>query len=245
MSTGESGGGWTHAPRVELAAGLVHDFRNLLTVVIGFAESALSSLSPDHAAFRDVELVMFGAKRLAHLIGPLLQLLTRPMSDGPPNYSRALWSLKSLLERTMSPDASLQVHVAEGLPPASLSSLDFERIVLNLVLNARTALGGAGSIVVRLEEAEPTSRAREELRLRPGPHVVLTVTDDGPGLPVGLRDQLFDPGVTTGAGHGLGLAVVRRLTESAGGAVHVWSQPAQGTRFSVWFPALRSRNAEE
>ena len=98
---------------------------------------------------------------------------------------------------------------------------------MNLVLNARDALGGSGTVTIRTGTAPPPDRS-----------LFLEVEDDGPGIAPLALDRIFQPGFTTRPGaQGLGLAVVRRIVETCGGSVQVDTGPMRGTRIRVLLPA--------
>lgn len=224
---------WPADPRVDLAAGLVHDINNLLSVVASACEAALETLEPDHPAYDDIALAGGAIGRLRSLAVQLLSVLARPLDAGTPIYRNALVELVPLLRRVVGPLVQLTV-ADEDILATSLSTLEFERIVLNLVLNAHRAIEGSGRIDVSIRQVE---HARDPDGVV-APHLQLIVADDGVGIPGSIRERLFDPGVGTGDGHGLGLAVVRQAVKASGGTVRVWSEPGRGTRFTVTVPSL-------
>ncbi|MBX2802190.1 MAG: HAMP domain-containing histidine kinase [Myxococcales bacterium] len=231
---------WPVDPRVDLAAGLVHDFDNLLSVVASSAEGAMELLPPDHPATADLELTAHAVRRLAELSRNLLGVLTRSADVLPPDYRSTLKALEPVLRSAVGPRVSLVVR-DDDVPPTSISTLDFERIVLNLVFNARNAIGSAAATREDVGAAGHIEIVLERVAEGQGAWMQLSVADDGPGVPPRLRSRLFDAGVGTGTGSGIGLTVVRRVVRDAGGTIEVGTPPGGGSRFVLRVPARPGR----
>ena len=221
---------------------VMHDLSNLLTAIVGAAESGLNrpDLPPDVAA--DFAHILEGARRGAALIHP-----TRAVVE-PVWLNQAIRATSRLLE---SQAAGLSLTLALSEPDASvrmvLGALD--RILLNLVTNARQAMPAGGTVTIatetrRLTHPEPGFPDT----VPPGTHRVLRVTDDGPGIEASVLPSLFQPGVTTrraDGGSGLGLASVRDLVHAAGGFVTVRSVEGRGTSFALYLPCQRDPGGVE
>lgn len=200
-----------------LARGVVHDFNNLLTVVLG----AMDRLAEIPEAMEEVRLVEQASEQAFGLIRQLGQLgksvPRRPtLTDPAPILRRLPRVLKGMIGRTL-----LTVEAEDGLQ-IRVDPTRLERLVTNLVLNAHQA--GATFIQVRFRDDAPE-------------HVVLQVADDGRGIGPDQIDRVFEPYFSGRAGGtGLGLAIVRSVVEEGGGTIEVATRPGVGTTFTARFP---------
>ena len=218
-----------------LAAGVAHDFKNLLTVVMGNAGliARKPGLPPDVAA--KARQIIDAAERGTALVRELLDFGREP--SGSPrvlNLPDEVAAFVPMLQAAAGSD--FPVSFARDPAPGKvlIDRVNLERVLLNLVLNARDAMPAGGPI--RLGAATEVVAEDDE---PPGAFVRLDVTDTGTGISDADRGHIFDPFFTTkpaGKGNGLGLAVVRRVVERAGGFVRVESAAGRGTTFRVFLP---------
>jgi two-component system, NtrC family, sensor histidine kinase HydH len=221
----------------QLSAGLAHEIRNPLGVIKGSAEllnqklAASDSLSHELAGYIYTEV-----NRLSALVGRFLdfarpsQLELRPQSL-PEVMER---SLKAVA--TQGASAKVQIHrdYAPGLPPVLLDEELCEQAFTNLLLNACEAMGEqGGELRIRIHLAHSNSSAAGE--------VAVEIEDTGPGVPPELKEQIFNPFVTTKkTGVGLGLAIVSKIVDAHGGTLTMASSPGQGACFRLTFPEAKS-----
>ncbi|MCA9645296.1 MAG: HAMP domain-containing histidine kinase [Polyangiaceae bacterium] len=213
-----------------LAAGLAHEIGNPIAALIGL-EDLLIEGGLDEAEQKDFLLRMRKeTERIHNILRDLLQF-ARPSQQANPDggdVETAIYDTVTLVTPQKAlRDISLEVDVFPELPLVRLSREQLVQVLLNLVLNAADACGPGGRVVVR---AEPKPEG-----------VCLSVEDDGPGVSPAVRDQLFEPFVTTkevGKGTGLGLSVCRGLVEAAGGTIDLDPSYEGGARFVVELPAL-------
>ncbi|MEO0604239.1 MAG: ATP-binding protein, partial [Myxococcota bacterium] len=208
-----------------LTGGIAHDFNNLLMVVMG----NLSEVHEDRPTEASKD-ALEACQRAASLTSQLLTF-SRTQEHDEPNADVILQIevLRRLLARTLPARTSLVVDYADASLNAAISATDLDQIVMNLVLNARDALGPrAGHIWVRAGRVTEGSRD----------WVQLEVEDDGPGVPAEIRSRMFQPFVTTrGAeGTGLGLAIVVDVVEKAGGTIELVSSSDAGSCLRVRLP---------
>lgn len=233
-----------------MAGGIAHDFNNILSAILGNAELAKAdcgSGSPAHESLVEIEKAGRRARDLVR------QILTFSRNEPPRRSTVALGEVlgdtERLLRVTLPPAIELRLHVAPQLPPVLADPTQVEQAVLNLCTNAIHALGdGRGSVQVELQTARPDQRQRERLGLAQGDYVSLTVSDNGPGIEAAILQRIFEPFFTTkpvGQGTGLGLSVVHGVMRTHGGAVDVHSVLGQGSRFTLYFPALAVEVASE
>jgi two-component system cell cycle sensor histidine kinase/response regulator CckA len=146
-----------------------------------------------------------------------------------------------MLDRTLGEDVTLTSELSAIAAVVEADPVELDQIILNLVVNARDALGPGGTIVVRTEHVELTRADVLNLpTIQPGPHVRLTVTDDGQGMLPDVLDRAFEPFYTTkgrGQGTGLGLSTVYGIVQRQGGHVVARSERGGGTVMEVLLPA--------
>ena len=209
------------------AGGVAHDFNNQLTSVLGNAVLARESLSPDHPAREILADLEASAEYCARLTQDVLDFARRgPGQRIDIELDRLL---PELLAHRDSDRAALSI--AADVPPVSADPVQIERVVRNLVENARYAAGGAGRVELLARRAEQPGR------------VVIEVRDDGPGIDESLRNRIFDPFFTTkpvGEGSGLGLAIVYGIVTGQGGDVRVECPAGAGTRVVTTWPMAAS-----
>jgi len=211
-----------------LGAGLAHDLNNLLGAVQNacelLGEQAAAGTPPDPEAVRDLRLA---ASRAAAMTGRLMRLARSGEEDGarPVDLPALLAGSASLVRLLVPRDVAVE-YPADGAELVVRSTASrIEQILVNLVSNARDAVGAGGRITIALARANGGAELR--------------VHDSGPGIPPEIRAHLFEPLFTTkppGKGTGLGLVAVRALAEADGGRVSVESAPGRGTTFAVWWP---------
>jgi signal transduction histidine kinase len=215
-----------------LAAGVAHEIRNPLTAVKARLYTLRRGVSSP-GAVEDVQAISQEIDRLERIVRDVLGY-ARPADPKFNEVELSAW-LKDLAAFLQHDLAASQITLAvEAAAPVS-ARFDVDQlrqVVLNLVRNAQEAFAGQpGTITFTLR------RERSKLRGRPAEVAVLSVTDNGPGIPAKHQARLFDPFFTTkAAGTGLGLSIVARLVEQHGGEITFQSAPRAGTRFSVRLP---------
>ncbi|MDQ8159486.1 MAG: response regulator, partial [Gemmatimonadota bacterium] len=225
----------------KLAGGVAHDFNNLLTVIEGNAELLAGDPSMPPDALGLLEEIASATKRAAQLTNHLLafsrkQTLRSTVFD----LAETVNELVPMLRRLVGAGTALHVHATPSFVAADRMQLD--QVLLNLVINARDATAGSGSISIRCRELqlEHPRDAVQGDRVTPGRYTVLSVQDTGAGIPMDLQKRVFEPFFTTkatGEGTGLGLSMVYGLVRQSGGFVSLDSTPGQGTSIEILLPA--------
>ena len=228
-----------------LAGGVAHDFNNLLSVVAGRSQLLLLHLAPHDPNRRDVELIQKSAERAAKLTRQLLafsrkQVLAPKVVD----LSAVVTAVEPFLRRLLGEDIELAVSSHEGLGRVRADPGQIEQVVLNLAINARDAMPRGGRLTIETTNVElDETYARHRAEVRPGPHVMLAVTDTGVGMDAATLARLFEPFFTTkepGTGTGLGLATVYGIVKQSGGHVAVSSEAGHGATFKVYLPRIET-----
>jgi signal transduction histidine kinase len=239
-----------HAQRMEaigqLAAGIAHDFNNLLTVMLAQGETALER--PEGPSREDVETMIQAVRSSADLTRQMLAYGRRSvLMPEVLDLAEVVHGFERILRGSIDARIELRVDMPPGLGRVEADRSQLEQILLNLVVNARDAIPGTGRITVGLASADlDEDYVRLHPGTRPGPHLVLVVTDTGAGMDAATRARIFEPFFTTkelGRGTGLGLATVYGIVKQHGGDVWVYSEPGRGTTFKVYLPAT-TRTAE-
>jgi signal transduction histidine kinase/CheY-like chemotaxis protein len=220
-----------------LAGGVAHDFNNILAAVLGFAEASLGEVPPDSAVHEAQEHIREAALRARDLVK---QILTVGRRDRPEpravDVASVVTEAASLARAGIPSTVELRVAVDPAAGVVLADPTQLHQIVLNLVSNARDAVGARGRIEVSLA---PVDVADGPPGILPGRWVRLRVQDDGVGMEEADRARIFEPYHTTkgrSGGHGLGLAVVHGIVSAARGVILVESSPGRGSTFDVWLP---------
>jgi signal transduction histidine kinase len=225
----------------QMAAGLSHDFRNLLTAVLGNGDllARRDDLSPP--ARKLVEGLTAAAERGVGLANEMLEF-ARPTPRPPAvmNPADAVAEFVPVLRAAVG----VRHEVRYTRPPAVghllIDRNEFTRVLLNLTINARDAMPDGGDIRVRIAPVRLTGGSESA-----GHYVLVEVSDDGTGMDEATRKRAFDPYFTTKSkGTGVGLAVVRRIVDRAGGFVRIESAPGQGTTVRAFFPRVGASSGE-
>jgi PAS domain S-box-containing protein len=227
----------------QLAGGVAHDFNNLLTAIIGYSEMLLQDLPPDDAARADVQEVRNAAGRAELLTRQLLafsrqQVLQPRVLD----VNETVANIESLLRRLIPENIAFRTPHAPALHPVHADPGQLEQVLVNLAVNARDAMAGAGALTVATANVVvDAATAEQHPEVPPGDYVALTVSDTGSGIDPAIRGRIFEPFFTTkepGRGTGLGLATVYGIVTQSGGHVTVESELGRGTTFRVYLPRV-------
>jgi signal transduction histidine kinase len=220
-----------------LAAGVAHDFRNILAVVMALAHEIAGDTSALERVRKAAHQIEKAARRGEAMTQDLLAF-GREEGNAPRvlDVGELMESMAGVLRAAVGKTHALALRIARPLGRVLADASQLERSVLNLVLNARDAMPSGGAVDVSVSEARVTDGSGA-----PGVYVVIEVADTGIGMDEVTRERMFEPFFTTkapGKGSGVGLAVVYRAVEHAGGFLHVESAPGRGTRIRVYLPRV-------
>jgi len=226
----------------QLAGGVAHDFNNVLAAILSYADLAADGVT-DPAARADLEAIQDAARRGAGLTRQLLQFSRRSPGDlEPVRLNDRVLEVVGMLGRTLGEDKALRCDLVDAPIAVLADPVEVDQILLNLVVNARDAVGRGGVIEVSTATLElGPSDAAQHPGLTPGPHVRLAVTDDGSGMTPEVAEHAFEPFFTTkGRGHGtgLGLSTVYGIVQRLGGHVAARSVEGVGTSVEILLPAV-------
>jgi signal transduction histidine kinase len=218
----------------QLTGGIAHDFNNLLTVIFGNLEMIQRRTTEERTA-RLAEYARQAADRAAKLTHQLLAFSrSQRLNLAPTDLNALVLGMGDMLSRTIGSQVAIEMDLDAGEPWAMADANQLELAILNLAINARDAMeqGGRLCISTRPREAADATMAA-------GRYGVVSVIDNGSGIPAGLIDKVFDPFFTTkpvGKGTGLGLSQVYGIAQQSGGTVKIESTEGAGSRIEIWLP---------
>ncbi|HXZ94006.1 MAG TPA: PAS domain S-box protein [Burkholderiales bacterium] len=229
-----------------LTGGIAHDFNNILTGIMGYLTLAgeREAASSDAKLARHLQQAQHGATRAKELIQQMLAF-SRAQRGKPRAVSLAPLAEEAvkLLGSSLPATVELRTELEQGLPAVMIDPVQVEQILLNLCINARDAMDGAGKITVGVRHAAQGAAPRCASCHKPadGRYVELAVADSGPGIAPAVLERMFEPFFSTkevGRGSGMGLATVHGIVHEHGGHVVVETAPGRGATFRVLLPAL-------
>ena len=228
-----------------LAGGVAHDFNNLLTVILGRTDILLTQIKAEDPLRRGIALIQRTAGRAAELTKQLLAFSRKQVLEAVVlDLGVVTTDMKEMLARLIGEDIALVTNLAAPLGHVKADRGQIEQVVMNLAINARDAMPRGGQLVVETANADLDDEyVRRNVGSRPGPHVMLAVSDSGVGIPRELQRHIFEPFFTTkeqGKGTGLGLATVYGIVKQSGGYIEVDSEPGRGTTFRIYLPRVDS-----
>jgi two-component system cell cycle sensor histidine kinase/response regulator CckA len=224
-----------------LAGGIAHDFNNLLTAVSGYTELLLGRLADGDPGREHALEIRQAGQRAAALTQQLLAFSRRQVLEPRVlDLNSVISDMERMLRRVIGEDIDLTAALDQSLWRARADPSQIEQAILNLVVNARDAMPRGGRLTIETGNVELDERYTDRYAtFRPGPHVMLAVSDTGVGMSPDLQARLFEPFFTTkelGKGTGLGLSTTYGIVKQSGGSIWVYSEPGQGTTFKIYLP---------
>lgn len=221
----------------QITGGVAHDFNNLLLAVLANLDLLRHHVGDDPDAAPLIEGAMQAATRGASLTQRLLAFARRQtLIVEPTDLSQLVSGMIGLIERSIGASIDLQLRLRPRLPMAMIDANQLELAMLNLIVNARDAMAGGGTITIDLTLR--SSAGDDELAR--GDYVCLAVSDTGHGMDADTLSRAVDPFFSTkepGKGTGLGLSMIDGLAKQLNGKLVLTSEPGRGTRAELWMPA--------
>ena len=226
----------------QLAAGVAHDFNNMLTIIQGHAGMLMAKPNLPPELLESAQAVFFASERAASLTRQLLMFSRKNvMQPKLVDLREVVSHMTKMLQRLLGEIVTLQFHAPTEISLVQGDVGMIEQIIMNLAVNARDAMPKGGTLSISTEQVViDESHLQMCPEARPGEFVCIRVTDTGFGMDAATRDRIFEPFFTTkevGKGTGLGLATVYGIVRQHDGWIEVISEIGQGSTFSIFFPA--------
>jgi PAS domain S-box-containing protein len=222
----------------QLTGGVAHDFNNLLTPIIGTLDLLQRRSIGGEREQRLIHGAYQSAERARILVQRLLAFARRqPLQSISVDIAALIEGLADLVASATGPNVTFSFDIAENLPDALADPTQLEMAIINLSMNARDAMDGAGVIKIAATQ-EMVSPGQIKL-LKPGRYVRIGISDTGKGMDEATRSRSIEPFFSTkgiGKGTGLGLSMAHGLAAQLGGALTIDSEPGRGTDVAIWLP---------
>ncbi|HWP36237.1 MAG TPA: PAS domain S-box protein, partial [Gemmatimonadales bacterium] len=226
-----------------LAGGVAHDYNNMIGVILGFAELALTRLEPSDPLYGDLKEIQSAARRSADITRQLLAFARRqPVAPIVLDLTETVEGMLKLLRRLIGEDIELLWKPSNEPLAVRIDPGQVDQILANLCVNSRDAIAGVGKITIE------TGRAiLDEVYCAghpgfvPGDFATLAVSDTGAGMDHATKERIFEPFFTTkelGRGTGLGLSTVYGIVKQNDGFINVYSEPGAGTTIRIYLPRV-------
>jgi PAS domain S-box-containing protein len=232
-----------------LAGGVAHDFNNHLTIINGYCDLILSTMTQEDPNRESLSDVRRAGERAATLTRQLLAFGRKQrLLPSPVSLNQIVSSMETMLRRLVPENIGITTVRAPGLGAAMADTGQIEQVLMNLVVNARDAMPEGGKILIETANVDlVNSMGERDQGIGPGAYVTLSVSDTGVGMDEATRALIFEPFFTTkerGKGTGLGLAMVYGIVKQSGGGIAVRSAPGEGSAFTVYLPRLDGEVSE-
>ncbi|MBM9521201.1 response regulator [Desulforhopalus vacuolatus] len=233
-----------------LAGGVAHDFNNMLSIIIGYSESALEKFSPDDPIYEDINEILKAGKRSADITRQLLGF-ARQQTTAPKvlDLNDSIAALLKMLHRLIGEDIDLAWRPGEKVWSVKIDPSQIDQILANLCINSKDAITGIGQITI---ETKNTSFDKEyctdHAGFIPGEYVMIAISDNGIGMSSEIIDKIFEPFFTTKSLHkgtGLGLSTVYGIIKQNDGFINVYSEINKGTTIKSYLPRHKGKRDME
>jgi PAS domain S-box-containing protein len=234
----------------QLTGGIAHDFNNLLAIIQGNIELVQDRVKDDPKLAEMIDYALRASERGASLTKRLLAYSRQqPLAPKPVDIAVLIAGMTDLLRRALGETIEVRSHMAPGLWPTRIDPNELEHAMLNLAVNARDAMPNGGTLSIEAENTHlDAAYAEHNLEVKPGPYVMIAITDSGSGMPKEVIDHVFEPFFTTkpvGQGSGLGLSMVYGFVKQSGGHIKLYSESGHGTTIKLYLPRfVEHREAE-
>ncbi|MDH5680465.1 MAG: PAS domain S-box protein [Spirochaetota bacterium] len=231
---------------VALAGGIAHDFNNIMVAVKGFAEVAIEKVLQDNLDAESIANTLFqltsSSDRAVNLAKKLLMFSRKQdRKHGLIQINGTINSMLDMLYAILKDNIRIEIDLTDKLWAISADEANIEQVILNLVINAGEAMPDGGEITISTKNVEKITESCLIQTENPlGPHICLTVSDNGPGIPEDIRMKIFEPFFSSKENYqatGLGLSVVYGIVKEHNGCIQFLTDTGKGTSFKLYFPA--------
>ena len=228
----------------QLAGGVAHDFNNLLTIITSYSELALDAVHKNSPLESKLQEILLAARRAAELTRQLLAFSRKqPQALRVVEMNQVISRVAKTLPRLIGEDIGFTFVPGQGLGRVRVDPVQIEQILMNLASNARDAMPQGGNLKIETSDLllEGEYLNRKAAVIQRGRYALITVTDDGNGIPPEHLPHIFEPFYTTkplGEGTGLGLATVYGIVKQNKGFIWAYSEVEMGTVFKIYLPCV-------
>ena len=231
-----------------LAGGVAHDFNNLLTVIGGYCEMSLQTMTGTNPLQRNIVEIQKASERASSLTGQLLAFSRKQvLQPRVLELNDVVHGMEKMLRRLIGEDIELSISFDLDLGCIEADPGQLEQVIMNLAVNARDAMPRGGKLTISTANVAIDQKSSFRNRtLDVGQYVMLAISDNGMGMTDEVKTHLFEPFFTTkglGKGTGLGLATCYGIICQSGGDIRVYSEPNQGTVFKIYLPRTDAKPA--
>jgi two-component system cell cycle sensor histidine kinase/response regulator CckA len=229
----------------QLTSGIVHDFNNLLTAMIGFSDLLLERYTPNELSYTDIVQIKQNAMRAANLVRHLLafskQQIPTPIVV---SVEEIMLDMSSLLKKLVGSDIEFKMTDIQNIWPIKVDRTQLEQVIMNLCINAKDATKSGGNIIIKVANCyvEKSIKCVHSI-LNPGDYVLIEVIDTGSGMDSDIVENIFEPFYSGKqadecgtSGTGLGLATVYGIVSQMRGYIRVLTKPDIGSNFQIYVP---------
>ncbi|TWX72019.1 PAS domain S-box protein [Colwellia demingiae] len=231
----------------QLTGGIAHDYNNVLGVILGYSDILKSQLQEQPALFDFVDQINQAGNRGAKLTRKLLSFSRQsPESSQESNLNNIVKNNKDVLRKTLL-SVELRLNLNDDISQVDIDQNSFEDVLLNMAINAMHAMPEGGVLTLSTREVTLSKEQASSFNVHQGKYVQLSIEDNGSGMSQTVQDKIFEPFFSTKGeqGSGLGLSQVYGFMKSSLGAINVYSELGEGTRFSLYFPVVKTENKTE
>ena len=230
----------------KLTGGVAHDFNNMLTVITGTTETLVAGLQDRPTLQKTAEMIDQAAERCSELIQHLLAFARRqPLHPRNIDVNGTVLDIAKLLRPTLGEQIEIDSILDQEVATSHIDASQLANSLLNMAINARDAMPNGGKLLLETRNVvldEAYAQANPDAR--PGPYVMLAVSDSGTGMSREVQDKVFEPFFTTkevGKGTGLGLSMVYGFVKQSGGHIKIYSELGHGTTIKLYLPPARGQ----
>lgn len=228
-----------------LAGGIAHDFNNILTAILGYSEMVSQSVEAESKISKNISRVLQAGERAKELVQQILSFSRRssPVSR-PVSPASVIEETLNLMRAGISSSIRIETEIDDALPKIQGDPTQLHQLFLNLCTNASHAMNEHGGVLKVTAHTIYLSQKDDPVvlgHLKPGEHIIISVSDTGKGIEKDILHRIFEPYFTTkkGEGSGFGLAVVHGIIKSHKGYITVYSEAGRGSSFTMYFPVLQ------
>ncbi len=232
-----------------LAAGIAHDYNNVLSVIIGYSDLLLATIPPNDPIREKIKFIHDSGSKAATLTRQLLAFSRKQVLEKRViSINTIIRNFIKILDKIVGEDIVITTYLSEENCTVEADPGQIEQIIMNLVVNAKDAMPNSGEIIIETAAIQLDQHyVNKHIEVKPGQYVLMAISDTGEGVDKDVLSKIFDPFFTTkerGKGTGLGLATVYGIVKQHDGYIFAYSEKNRGTTFKIYLPACK-KTAEE